>query len=116
MSPLAPKPDVKVKKLDRHLFVCTNERPAGHPRGCCRSKGAEELLQAFKAEAARAGLGSQVRAQKAGCLDVCEYGASAVVYPDNVWYGAVTPADVAEIVKSHLVEGQPVERLRIPGK
>jgi (2Fe-2S) ferredoxin len=36
-----------------------------------------------------------------------------VVYPEGVWYGGVTPADVPEIVDRHLVGGAPVERLVI---
>ena len=36
-----------------------------------------------------------------------------VVYPDAVWYGFVTAEDVDEIVESHIVNGQPVERLRL---
>jgi (2Fe-2S) ferredoxin len=35
-----------------------------------------------------------------------------VVYPEGVWYAGVTVADVAEIVREHLVSGRPVERLR----
>ena len=37
-----------------------------------------------------------------------------VVYPEAVWYGFVTPDDVVEILESHLVDGRPVERLRLP--
>lgn len=103
-------------KLKAHIFVCTNERQAGHPRGSCKACGSEELVHAFKTELARAGLAGQVRAQRAGCLDTCEFGPSVVVYPDNVWYGRVGQGDVAEIVQGHLVEGRPVERLKIPGK
>lgn len=109
----APKP---VKKLRAHLFVCTNERPAGHPRGCCKTKGSEELVGLFKAEVTKAGLATEVRAQKAGCLDTCEYGPTVVIYPEGTWYGNVKPSDVPEIVQSHLKEGRPVERLKIPGK
>lgn len=105
-----------VRKLKHHLFVCLNERPAGHPRGCCKSKGAERLLELFKEELSKRGLRLEVRAQKAGCLDTCEWGPSVVVYPDNVWYGRVGEADVAEIVESHLLNGVPVARLRIEGK
>jgi hypothetical protein len=39
-----------------------------------------------------------------------------VVYPEGVWYGKVTPEDVSEIVQSHLINGKPVERLRIAEK
>jgi (2Fe-2S) ferredoxin len=103
-------------KLKAHIFVCTNERPPGHKRGCCKEKNSEELVQLFKQELSHAGIRKEVRAQKAGCLDTCEFGPAVVVYPDNVWYGNVKPEDVAEIVKSHIVEGKPVERLKIPGK
>jgi (2Fe-2S) ferredoxin len=106
----------KYKKLKRHVFVCTNERPDGHPRGCCKAKGSEALVGLFKEELKKRGLASEVRAQKSGCLDVCELGAALVVYPDGVWYGNVQASDVPEIVESHLIEGRPVERLRIPGK
>lgn len=106
----------KFKKLTRHVFVCMNERAPGSPRGCCKEKDSEAILHAFKDEVSKAGLKGTVRAQKAGCLDVCEAGAAVVVYPDNVWYGGVKVTDVPEIVKNHLIEGQPVERLRIPGK
>ena len=54
-----------------------------------------------------------MRANKAGCLDQCEHGPNLVVYPDGVWYGRVTAADVEEIIQSHLVEGRPVARLRL---
>jgi hypothetical protein len=37
-----------------------------------------------------------------------------VVYPEAVWYGHVTPADVDEIIDSHIVGGKPVQRLIIP--
>lgn len=105
-----------MKDLKFHIFICTNERIAGHPRGCCKEKGSEELVQLFKLEIAKAGLAPVTRAQRAGCLDTCELGPSVVVYPEGVWYGQVRPEDVSEIVQSHLLKGKPVERLRIPGK
>lgn len=59
------------------------------------------------------GLNTKVRANSAGCLDACEYGPTVVVYPEQVWYGGVTTADVNEIVESHIIGGSPVERLKI---
>ncbi len=103
-------------KLKAHIFICTHERPAGHPKGCCKEKHSEELISLFKQEVAKAKLGHEVRAQRAGCLDVCEWGPTVVIYPDAVWYGKVQPSDVAEIVQSHLVEGRIVDRLQISGK
>lgn len=81
--------------------------------GCCKSKESVPLYAALKAAAAKAGLGGRVRVNKAGCLDQCEQGVTIVVYPEGVWYGHVTLADVDEIVRDHLLDGRPVERLRI---
>jgi (2Fe-2S) ferredoxin len=97
----------------RHLFVCTNRRPEGSSKGCCASKGSEALRDALKAEVGRRGLAGSARVNAAGCLDACARGPVVVVYPDGVWYGPVTAADVPELVEEHLVSGRPVERLRM---
>ncbi len=100
-------------KYEHHIFICTNQRDPGHPRGSCDSSGSGELHKLFKTAVAKRGLKGKVRANKAGCLDQCEHGPNVVVYPDAVWYGFVSPADVDEIIDSHIVGGKPVERLII---
>ena len=54
-----------------------------------------------------------MRANTSGCLDACEFGASVVVYPEQIWYGGVTVDDVEEIIQSHIINNKPVERLFI---
>lgn len=98
----------------RHVFICTNRRPDGHPKGCCATKGAEEVRERFKEELHKRGLKGQMRANAAGCLDTCPFGVSVVVYPEGTWYGGVKPEDVTEIIEEHLVAGRPVERLLMP--
>ncbi len=98
----------------RHVFVCGNVRPEGHPRGCCAARGGEAVREALKAAVGAGGLKRQVRINAAGCLDQCEHGPVVVVYPEGVWYGFVRPEDAPEIVASHLAGGRPVERLRLP--
>jgi (2Fe-2S) ferredoxin len=102
-------------RFRHHVFVCTNERPPDDPRGCCACKGSEDVRAAFKAELKRRNLKGVARANAAGCLDACAHGPTVVVYPEGVWYGGVTPADVPEIVERHLVGGEKVERLLIAG-
>ena len=100
-------------RFERHIFVCCNQREGGHPRGCCDPAGQAALQKAFQEKLKARGLKGRVRANKAGCLDQCEHGPNLVVYPEGVWYGGVTVADVDEIIESHIVAGKPVERLRL---
>ena len=100
-------------KFAKHIFICSNQRPDGHPRGCCDPAGRSELQKAFKTQLAQSGIQASVRANKAGCLDHCEHGPTVVVYPEGVWYGKVAIGDVAEIIESHIVGNRPVERLQL---
>lgn len=97
--------------FERHIFVCENVRSAGHPRGCCADKGSREIRARFKQLIHAASLDGRVRANQSGCLDQCERGVTVVVYPEAVWYGGVTLADVDEIFQRHVVQGEVVERL-----
>jgi len=99
--------------LERHLFVCTNRREPGNPKGSCADKNSDALRDYFKRELAVRGKKSLMRANAAGCLDQCEHGPVLVVYPEQVWYTCPTVADAKEILESHLIGGVPVERLII---
>ena len=102
--------------FQRHVFVCINERPADHPKGCCKAKGGVEVRDRLKQELTARGISKLVRANNAGCLDQCEHGVSVVVYPEQVWYGGVTVDDIPELVDKHLVGGEAVERLMQPNQ
>lgn len=100
-------------KFIKHIFICMNQREPGPPRGCCDASGQGELQRLFKVKLAHRGI-KLVRANKSGCLDQCELGPTVAVYPEGVFYGGVHAADVDEIIESHIVQNQPIERLRIP--
>jgi (2Fe-2S) ferredoxin len=100
-------------RFQKHIFICGNSRPPGHPRGCCDPDGQKALQKHFKQKLAARGLRSKVRANQSGCLDQCEHGPNVVVYPDAVWYGCVTLQDVDEIIESHVIGNVPVARLRL---
>lgn len=99
---------------ERHIFFCTNQREAGNE--CCANQGAAEAFEHCKAQVKALGLSGpgKVRVNKAGCLDRCAAGPILVVYPEAVWYTYVDKSDIDEIVNSHLVNGQVVERLLTP--
>jgi (2Fe-2S) ferredoxin len=98
-------------KFKKHVFICTNERPDG--KECCGEKRGMALVEAFKKEIKERKLAIEIRAQRAGCIDVCAFGPALVVYPEGIFYGKVELTDVVEIVENHLVNNVPVERLKI---
>jgi len=92
-----------------HLYVCTQEKPAGVPS--CPAAGAAALLSALEKEVIAQGLDDDVHITTSGCMGLCEESPTLVVYPEGVWYRKVQPSDAAEIVAAHLKGGRPVERL-----
>lgn len=102
-----------MKRFEKHVFICNNSRPAGHPRSCCFDKGSKELIDEFKKKVAAAGLNKKIRVNLSGCLDACEQGIAMVVYPEQVWYGKIKLENIDEIIQSHLINDKPVERLEL---
>lgn len=100
-------------ELERHVFICTNRRDPGNPKGSCAEKGSESIREFFKKELAERGLKGRMRANASGCLDQCAHGPTVVVYPEQVWYRVPTVEDAREIIESHLIGGRAVERLLI---
>lgn len=95
---------------DRYLFVCTNRREEGNPKGSCAQKGSEEIAKRLKGALLQRGLAKTVRACSASCLDLCEVGVTIVLEPDHVVYGGVTLADV-DAIADGIVKGEIVARL-----
>lgn len=96
----------------KHVFICTNQRPAGARVSCGENHGLA-LVAAFKKLIKDKGLNAEIRAQRAGCMETCELGPSVVIYPEGVFYGRVQLSDVEEIVTEHLENDRIVERLKM---
>jgi (2Fe-2S) ferredoxin len=96
----------------RYVFVCLNQRPAGHPKGSCLDRGADDVFNAMRDELGRR-LMTNVKVVASGCVEGCLAGPTVLVVPDNVWYGGLTEADVPAIFDQHLVGGEQVELLRL---
>lgn len=96
-----------------HVFVCTNRRPDGHPRGSCAAKGSEAVRNYMKARAKELGLAS-VRINTAGCLDRCEEGPCVVIYPAGLWYRVTDRTAAERILESLRGEGSPLPDLMLP--
>ncbi len=98
-------------KYAKHIFVCINERDEESPKGDCSRCGGKNIRFKFVQLINKHGLKDKVRANKSGCLDACEMGATVVIYPGCHWYVKVTPDDVEEIFETSILKDGNVERL-----
>lgn len=98
---------------ERHVFFCLTQRDEGIP--CCCAHGAEGMFEYAKGRVKELGLNGagKVRVNRSGCFDRCGEGPLLVVYPEAVWYTYIDQEDIDEIIASHLVKGEVVERLRV---
>ena len=98
-------------KYSKHIFICTNTRDENSSRGDCSSCGGMEIRMRFVKLISQYGLKGKIRANKSGCLDVCEIGPAIVIYPDNIWYTQVKIDDVDLIFEKSVLNNQVVDHL-----
>lgn len=101
---------------ERYVWICTNRRPDGHPKGSCAERGSEELQKELKKATAGAGLAGRVRVMTSSCMDLCEHGVAVMVMPDGVILGGVTNDDVAAIVEGVAEAGGTAGHPRLAAK
>lgn len=101
-------------KPEKHVFLCSQSRPPGHPRGSCGDKGCREVMDEFMAQYNRRQCFDKIAVTMTGCIGPCNMGPNVLVYPEGVMYGKVTKEDVSAIFDEHLQGNQPVERLKVP--
>jgi (2Fe-2S) ferredoxin len=93
-----------IGNYSRHVFLCTGPN-------CCTPEVGLAAWEALKQGIREAGLGSGPRAcyrTKVGCLRICCYGPTMVVYPEGTWYYGMTADRIPRLVQEHLVEGRPI--------
>lgn len=95
---------------DIHIFVCNNQRTDSEKLSCGEAHGLE-LVGEFKKQLKDLPIKLKTRANKSGCLGICDFGPTVAIYPEGVFYVGVRKNDVKEIVESHIINKIPVERL-----
>jgi (2Fe-2S) ferredoxin len=94
---------------DIHIFVCTNQRTGSEKRSCGEAHGLE-LVAEFKNQLRDLNINLKTRANKSGCLGICDFGPTVAIYPEGTFYIGVEKTDVKEIIES-VINKKTVERL-----
>jgi (2Fe-2S) ferredoxin len=96
------------------ILICGSAR--------CGWKGAKSFAVVLTEKLAAAGVGLQKARVTAGsCFGACNLEDASnrshlLIRPDKVLYRVVDEADLDEIIREHILGGQVVERLKVPGK
>lgn len=94
--------NTKADTREKHILVC-------HGTGCTSSKS-PEILENFKRILKEKNI-DNVRVIKTGCFGLCAKGPIVIIRPEDTFYAMVKPEDCEEIIQTHIIEGNKVERL-----
>ena len=94
--------NTKADTRQKHILVC-------HGTGCTSSKS-PLILENFKRIIKEKNI-ENVRVIKTGCFGLCAKGPIVIIRPEDTFYAGVTPEDCEEIIQTHIIEGNKVERL-----
>ena len=94
--------NTKADTREKHILVC-------HGTGCTSSKS-PEIFETFKKLLKEKQI-ENVRVIKTGCFGLCAKGPIVIIRPEDTFYAMVKPTDCEEIIQTHIIEGNKVERL-----
>ena len=96
--------------ISHHLLLCATPTKTK----CCDPAVGQNTWNALKRVVRDLGLEDTQRPEgivlrsKVDCLRVCERGPILLVWPEGIWYADVTADRIEAIVRSHILDRQPI--------
>ena len=96
--------------ISHHLLLCATPTKAK----CCDPAVGQNTWNELKRVVRDLGLEDTQRPEgivlrsKVDCLRVCERGPILLVWPEGIWYSDVTADRIEAIVRSHILDRQPI--------
>ena len=94
--------NINAKTREKHILVC-------HGTGCTSSKS-PQIIDNFRKILEENNI-TNVRVIQTGCFGLCAKGPIVIIRPEDTFYAHVKPEDCEEIIKTHIIEGNTVDRL-----
>ena len=94
--------NLKANTVEKHILVC-------HGTGCTSSKS-PKIIENFRRILEEKHI-ENVKVIQTGCFGLCAKGPIVIIRPEDVFYAMVKPEDCEEIIDTHIVKGELVERL-----
>lgn len=86
--------------FERKILVCTHDDP--QKEACCGARKGIDIFKELRKIAKERGIHPRIRVGQAKCLGKCACGANVMIYPENIWYSAVSMDDIQTIANAHM--------------
>ena len=94
--------NLKANTQEKHILVCRGT-------GCTSSKS-PRIIETFKKIIQEKNI-KNVKVIQTGCFGLCSKGPIVIIRPEDVFYANCSPEDCEEIIDTHIIGGNIVERL-----
>lgn len=88
---------------EKHILVCGGTG--------CRASKSEAIKDALQKEIEKNNLQDKIKVVITGCFGFCAEGPIINIMPDDTFYVKVKEADAEDIIKTHIIKGEVIERL-----